>query len=164
MKKTPPSMDLWLKEAKEHYSAPMVGMYLTHNGVVRESTKAKVRLGVEDERRVKAMLFSYDEAKLNEVLDEARTMQGIYYIQQPKNLANMKKYLPVFFIAGGDDPVGPYGKGVRQAAAAFEKSGMINVSTKIYPLCRHEILNETNRQEVYEDVAQWLEKNIDKLN
>ena len=91
-------------------------------------------------------------------------MQGIYYIQQAKNLANMKKYLPVFFIAGGDDPVGPYGKGVRQAAAAFEKSGMINVSTKIYPLCRHEILNEINRQEVYEDVAQWMKKNIDKLN
>ena len=91
-------------------------------------------------------------------------MQGIYYVQQPKNLANMKKYLPVFFIAGGDDPVGPYGKGVRQAAAAFEKSGMINVTTKIYPMCRHEILNEINRQEVYEDVAQWMEKNIDKLN
>ena len=89
---------------------------------------------------------------------------GMYYVQQPKNLANMKKYLPVFFIAGGDDPVGPYGKGVRQTAAAFEKSGMINVSTKIYPLGRHEILNEINRLEVYEDVVQWMEKNIDKLN
>lgn len=91
-------------------------------------------------------------------------MQGIYYIQQPKNLANMKKYLPVLFIAGGDDPVGPYGKGVRQAAAAFEKSGMINVTTKIYPMCRHEILNEINRKEVYEDVVQWMEKNVNKLN
>ena len=91
-------------------------------------------------------------------------MQGIYYIQQPKNLTNMRTYLPVLFIAGGDDPVGTYGKGVRQAAAAFQKSGMINVSTKIYPLSRHEILNEINKREVFEDVVQWMEKNIDKLN
>ena len=103
MKKTPPSMDLWLKEAKEHYSAPMVGMYLTHNGVVRESTKAKVRLGVEDERRVKAMLFSYDEAKLNEVLDEARTMQGIYYIRAWLNEGELKTGDDIMYVLIGGD-------------------------------------------------------------
>ena len=103
MKKTPPSMDLWLKEAKEHYSAPMVGMYLTHNGVVRESTKAKVRLGVEDERRVKAMLFSYDEAKLNEVLDEARTMQGIYYIRAWLNEGELEAGDDIMYILIGGD-------------------------------------------------------------
>ncbi len=83
-------------------------------------------------------------------------MQGILYVEQPKNLANMKKDLPIFFIAGGEDPVGSYGKGVRQAAAAYEKAGMQNVSVKIYPLCRHEILNEINRAEVYEDIVQWV--------
>ena len=103
MKKTPPSMDLWLKEAKEHYSAPMVGMYLTHNGVVRESTKAKVRLGVEGERRVKAMLFSYDEAKLNEVLDEARTMQGIYYIRAWLNEGELEAGDDIMYILIGGD-------------------------------------------------------------
>ena len=103
MKKTPPSMDLWLKEAKEHYSAPMVGMYLIHNGVVRESTKAKVRLGVEDERRVKAMLFSYDEAKLNEVLDEARTMQGIYYIRAWLNEGELEAGDDIMYILIGGD-------------------------------------------------------------
>ena len=83
-------------------------------------------------------------------------VKGIHYNQQPKNLENMKKYLPVFFIAGGEDPVGPYGKGVEQAVAAFRKAGMINVSCKIYPGCRHEILNELNQEEVYQDVADWL--------
>ena len=83
-------------------------------------------------------------------------MKGIYYVQQSKNLANMKKHLPVFFIAGAEDPVGPYGKGVETAAKNFRKAGMINVACKIYPDCRHEILNELNRQEVYEDVAKWL--------
>ena len=87
-------------------------------------------------------------------------MQGIYYIQQPKNLANMCKYLPVLFIAGGDDPVGNYGKGVEESAQAFRNAGMEQVSCKIYPLCRHEILNEINRDEVFTDVLEWILKQI----
>ncbi len=83
-------------------------------------------------------------------------VKGIYYNQQTKNLKNMKKHLPVFFIAGQEDPVGPYGKGVEQAVAAFKKAGMINVACKLYPDCRHEILNELNREEVYQDIASWL--------
>ena len=83
-------------------------------------------------------------------------MKGIYYVEQPKNLQNMQMHLPVFFIAGKEDPVGPYGKGVEQARKAFQKAGMVRTSIKLYPDCRHEILNETNRQEVYEDVLAWL--------
>lgn len=87
-------------------------------------------------------------------------MKGISFIEQPGNLAAMRKDLPVFFIAGGDDPVGSYGKGVRRSAEAFRKAGMTDVSVRIYPLCRHEILNEINREEIYEDVAQWIEQAI----
>ncbi len=83
-------------------------------------------------------------------------MKGIYYVEQPENLAKMKKHLPVLFIAGTEDPVGPYGKGVEKAAAAFTKAGMSNVSLKLYPDCRHEILNELNKQEVYDDICTWL--------
>ena len=68
--------------------------------------------------------------------------------------------LPLFFIAGAADPVGPYGKGVYQAASAYKKAGMKHVTTKIYPLCRHEILNEINREEVYEDITQWITDNV----
>ena len=85
-------------------------------------------------------------------------MKGIHYIEQPGNLANMNHSMPVFFIAGGDDPVGPYGKGVHTCAEAFHKAGMEDVSVRIYPLCRHEILNEINRQQVYDDVANWIRK------
>ena len=85
-------------------------------------------------------------------------MKGIYYIEQPKNLTAMEKELPVFFIAGKDDPVGSYGKGVERCAAEFQKAGMTDVSCKLYPLCRHEILNEINRQEIFEDVLQWIVK------
>ena len=89
-------------------------------------------------------------------------VKGIHYNQQPKHLQNMKKDLPVFFIAGGEDPVGPYGKGVEQAVAAFRKAGMQNVACKIYPGCRHEILNELNQAEIYQDVADWLNSWIKK--
>lgn len=84
-------------------------------------------------------------------------MGGISYIQKSEHLDNMNKDLPVYFIAGGDDPVGNYGAGVRQAAAEFKKHGMKHVSVRIWPLCRHEILNEINKEEIYEDVKEWIE-------
>jgi len=87
-------------------------------------------------------------------------MMGIHYIEQPGNLAAMRKDLPVFFIAGAEDPVGSYGKGVQQAAAAFRKAGMTDVTLKLYPLCRHEILNELNKEEVFGDVTKWIESRI----
>ena len=85
---------------------------------------------------------------------------GIRYVQTPANLANMKKYLPVLFIAGDADRVGPYGKGVEKAAKAFRKSGMVNVTVKLYPEARHEILNEINYREVFEDIREWLDKTV----
>ena len=87
-------------------------------------------------------------------------LKGIHYIQQKNNLAAMNKDLPVFFIAGGDDPVGPYGKGVQKCADTFVSVGMTDVKTKIYPLCRHEILNEINKEEVYEDVLRWIQTKL----
>ena len=89
-------------------------------------------------------------------------MKGIYYVEQTENLTKMKKHLPVLFIAGTEDPVGPYGKGVKKAAAEFTKAGMNNVSLKLYPDCRHEILNELNKQEVYDDICSWLADYIGK--
>ncbi len=85
-------------------------------------------------------------------------LQGMYAIEQKENLAKMNPKLPVFFVAGGDDPVGSYGKGVHTCAEAFRKAGMEDVSVRIYPLCRHEILNEINKEEIFEDVLQWIEK------
>ena len=83
-------------------------------------------------------------------------MVGIRYIERKEVLCAMGKNLPVLFVAGGDDPVGGYGKGVHQAAEAFRKAGMKNVSVRIYPLCRHEILNEINREEIYDNILQWM--------
>lgn len=87
-------------------------------------------------------------------------LTGISYVQQPDSLNAMNKDLPVLFTAGKEDPVGAYGQGVQQAAEAFRKVGMNKVSVKLYPLCRHEILNEINREDVYEDILTWIVSTI----
>ena len=68
-KNDPPSMDAWLREAKQHPDAGKVGMYLTHNGTVRATPRAKVRQGA-DAADVTGMLFSYDEAKVAAAVEE----------------------------------------------------------------------------------------------
>ena len=102
MAKAIPSMDLWLKEAKAHESAPRVGMYLTHNGIVRESNKASVRNG-EAERKVKGMLFSYDDEKLNSVIADARALDGIYYIRVWLNEGELKTGDDIMYVLIGGD-------------------------------------------------------------
>ena len=81
MKKTSTSMDVWLQEAKSHPSAPKIGMYLTHNGIVRQTPKAKVRFGAEDAGEVTGMRFDYDADKVDAVVADAYKMEGIYYIK-----------------------------------------------------------------------------------
>lgn len=100
--KQSPSIDLWLKEAKQDENAGRVGMYLTHNGIVRESNKASVRNG-EAERKVKGMFFSYDEDKLNAVVDEARAMEGIYYIRVWLNEGELKTGDDIMYVLIGGD-------------------------------------------------------------
>ena len=100
--KTIPSMDAWLKEAKAHESAPKIGMYLTHNGIVRQSNKASVRYG-EAERKVCGMLFSYDEEKLNSVIADARALDGIYYIRVWLNEGELKTGDDIMYVLIGGD-------------------------------------------------------------
>ena len=81
MKKEAPSIDQWLKEAKADPAAKNCGMFLVHNGTVRQTAKALVRQGAADTLPVKGMDFSYDEEKLSAAIDRAYTLPGIYYIR-----------------------------------------------------------------------------------
>ena len=87
---------------------------------------------------------------------------GVSSVERMENLAQMNKELPVYFVAGGEDPVGSYGKGVKKCADAFRKAGMQDVTLRVYPLCRHEILNEINCQEVFENLVQWVDSRLKK--
>ena len=103
MKKESPSIDQWLKEAKAHESAPRIGMYLTHNGTVRQSAKAKVRYGEEGTRDVTGMLFSYDQAKVDEIIAATYQMEGIYYIRVWLNEGQLTMGDDIMYVLIGGD-------------------------------------------------------------
>ena len=84
-------------------------------------------------------------------------MAGLQYVARKKNLAKMDKDTPVYFFAGDADPVGAMGKGVQKVAGWFKEAGVKDVTVKLYPGGRHEMLNETNREEVFGDTLAWLE-------
>lgn len=73
-----------------------------------------------------------------------------------ENLEKMPKELPVIFLSGDKDPVGDFGKGVKKAYQSFIDVGMKNVQMKLYKDDRHEIINETDRMKIYEDIYQWI--------
>ena len=102
MSKPIPSMDQWLREAKAHESAPKIGMYLTHNGIVRQSAKAKVRYG-EDAKDVTGMIFSYDQEKVDAVLADAHALEGIYYIRVWLNEGELKVGDDIMYVLIGGD-------------------------------------------------------------
>ena len=81
----------------------------------------------------------------------------IYRLQKPKNLTSIPKDIPIFFVSGEEDPVGDYGEGVIGAKNDLVRAGLENVSMKLYPGDRHEILNETDKDIVYQDIYEWLE-------
>ena len=103
MKKESPSIDAWLKEAKAHESAPKIGMYLTHNGTVRQTAKAKVRYGEENTQEVTGMVFSYDEEKVNAVIADTYKMEGIYYIKVWLNEGQLDMGDDIMYVLIGGD-------------------------------------------------------------
>ena len=100
---TAPSINDWLKEAKADASAAKIGMYLVHNGTVRESAKAKVRYNQEDTKPVKAMHFDFDQTKLDAVIAEGYTLPGIYYIKTWLNHGELKVGDDIMYVLIGGD-------------------------------------------------------------
>jgi alpha-beta hydrolase superfamily lysophospholipase len=85
---------------------------------------------------------------------------GMHYIGLPKNVARVDKSCPLFLLSGDKDPVGGQGKGVRKTRDLYLRAGCTDVSCKLYPDGRHEMLNELNYEEVHQDVLQWLEAHL----
>ncbi len=98
-----PSMDEWLREAKQQENAGKIGMYLTHNGVVRESAKAKVRANAENTAPVAGMYFSYDQAAVDAIIEETYKMDGIYYIRVWLNEGELSVGDDIMYVLIGGD-------------------------------------------------------------
>ncbi|MCH8612703.1 alpha/beta hydrolase [Arsenicicoccus dermatophilus] len=77
-------------------------------------------------------------------------------INDPRRIAGVRPDLPVLLVAGDADPVGGNGKGVREVGERYTEAGVRDVTVILYPQARHEIFNETNRDEVVADLTGWL--------
>jgi alpha-beta hydrolase superfamily lysophospholipase len=84
---------------------------------------------------------------------------GLIYIAQYKNLKQIPSGKSVFLIAGEDDPAGIFGIAPLKIKQLLSKYAKANVDLKLFPGMRHEILNEKNREEVYNDVLKYITQN-----
>ena len=78
-------------------------MYLTHNGIVRQTPKAKVRFGAEDAGEVTGMRFDYDADKVDAVVADAYKMEGIYYIKVWLNRGELEVGDDIMYVLIGGD-------------------------------------------------------------
>lgn len=116
--------------------------------------------------------LSSDSDKCRQYQEDARcgfvfTVSGYYQMFEGMKVLDAKgsvdkirKELPVFFVAGAQDPVGDFGKGVQNIYEKYKAAGIKDVSLKLYENDRHEILNELDRLQVYEDLALWFESKM----
>lgn len=97
-----PSMDKWIKEAKQDKNSGKCGMYLFHNGVVRETAKEQARFGIQKDL-VKGMYFTYQREKVEEALKKAKQMPGIYYVRVWLNEGNLAVGDDIMYVLVGGD-------------------------------------------------------------
>ena len=81
---------------------------------------------------------------------------GLKMIHKTASINAIPNELPVFFIFGGDDPVGGYGVTIRKLHKIYQDKGMKKVYIKEYPGDRHEILNEDDKETVESDILGWI--------
>ena len=83
---------------------------------------------------------------------------GIQEVNRHEKNGKIPKTLPIFLVAGKDDPVGNFGKSVENIYKNYKSCGIEDVSMKLYENDRHEILNEVDRSLVFDDLLTWMEK------
>ena len=87
-------------------------------------------------------------------------MEGLQYIANKNNLKKMDPATPVYIFSGDHDPVGGNGEGVQKVAGFFRDAGTEDLTVKLYPDGRHEMMNELNRDEVFADLLAWLDDHM----
>ena len=86
--------------------------------------------------------------------------RGLNRLNRLDDLKRMNPDMPVLFFSGDHDPVGGMGAGVKRVADQFRAAGIRSVSVHLYPEGRHEMFNEVNREDVYNDVIAWLDQQL----
>lgn len=133
-----PDIAAWLTEAKQDPKAPYVGMYLTHNGIVRATPKKIVRsnefeapLSEEEKtQRVIAVDFSYDEKGLEKALSQARTWEGVYYVRAWLNSGRVPVGSSLMYVLIGAD-IRPHAIDALNKLVGYIKNNLVT-ETEVY--------------------------------
>ena len=108
-----------------------------------------------------AIVDAYEANPLNQFMFTVNgyynMFRGMRYSVRPKNLEKIPKDLPILVVSGEEDPVGDFGQGPRIVAETYQKTGIQDVTLKLFPGDRHEILNELDKEVVYKYLLQWME-------
>lgn len=120
--------------------------------------------------RTKVDWLSRDEAVVDKYINDplcGKLFTVSYFLDLTKNFKNINRNyelipndLPIFILSGANDPVGGLGKAVTKLHQKLLEVGISDLSFKLYPEGRHEMLNELNKEEVYQDIISWLIKEI----
>lgn len=115
--------------------------------------------------------LSRDEAEVDRYIADPRCgfvcstslwmdmLDALPEIARPENLTKIRKDLPVYVVAGAEDPVSERAKGLSRLVDAYRRAGLFRVTLKLYEGARHEIFNEVNRDAITADLIGWLDKN-----
>jgi alpha-beta hydrolase superfamily lysophospholipase len=87
-------------------------------------------------------------------------LKGVGIIHKKNEIKKTPISLPIFIFSGSKDPVGQNGDGVKKVYEQYKSIGCTNVKMKLYEEARHEMLHETNKEEVYHDVKTWIEQTV----
>lgn len=87
-------------------------------------------------------------------------LSGLIEISQKDKLDKIPHNLPIYLFGGDKDPVGRMGKGIPALAKKLRHSGHDNVTSKLYKDGRHEMLNETCKEQVYQDISNWINQHL----
>jgi alpha-beta hydrolase superfamily lysophospholipase len=96
--------------------------------------------------------FGYDVAATKAVF------AGACAAADPEKAARLRPDLPIYVVVGEQDPVGDQLARVHALVERYRNAGLTDVELRVYPGARHEVFNETNRDEVERDLLRWLER------
>lgn len=116
--------------------------------------------------------LSRDEAEVDKYKNDSRCgfvctvslwvdlLDGLAEITKPKNIAKIRKDVPMYIMAGTEDPVSEKTKLLRQLVEAYYEAGLNKLSVHYYEGARHELCNEINRDQIIADLISWLDQSI----
>lgn len=90
-------------------------------------------------------------------------LTGLERIHQDQHIQQIRKNLPFLFVSGDKDPVGANSLGVKKVVKQYQKHGMKDIEVIFYPDARHEVLNEINQAEIYDDILDWIDRKLSTM-